>query len=838
MKMKIATKFKSIEHNDAYIWIKTNAAKYQIYFLSEDIIRIRGSFDGDFHEGSYALVTTAWDDAYDDLLKNERNRITPLTAQVQDQGNFINIQAGNLTLRVKKEPFALGVKDQNGNLLYKDLEGRALKQDHLGRRFHYFELEKSDNIYGLGESAGSLNKAGREVSLAPKDAIGYDAEFATNMYKHIPFFIKLSQDKQHGSGYFYNNFWNSRFNFGAEISGYWHHYGYFQTDGGDIDLFVINGPKINDVIERYTDLTGKSCFMPLYSLGYLGSTMYYVELSQDCDREILDFVQQNLDLDIPIDGFQLSSGYTVGSDGKRYVFTWNDTRFHHPESWFQSMNDLGVMVSPNVKPGILLSHPQYDAFVHHDAFIKTADGKNPFIGRWWGGKGSFVDFTNPSGRNFWKNQLIEQLLSKGTSSIWNDNCEYEIEDPHALCSNEGCGGYAGALRSFQANMMCYTAHEAIDEACGGLRPFVICRSGAAGIQRYAQTWAGDNLTSWKTLKYNIATILNMGLSGVANQGADIGGFQGQRPDAELLLRWVQNGIFMPRFSIHSCNTDNSVTEPWMYKNVADDIKAAIDFRYQHIPYIYSLLKQSSEDGLPIMRALICGFQEDEKTHQEGVNFLFGPSMLVSNIVEKGETKHQTYLPKGTGWYDYDDRTFTLGGTTITKDVSLSNIPIYISEGAIIPTTTDLHRLQKDEIKSVNILLVPGKESHFCWYQDDGKTNAYKKGDYLKTHIHMGKDTEKLVIDFNHDGHFQSPVEMIHLEIVNIHKGGYWVEIEGERIPQIIDPQKYAAANMGWRYDASAKAVRLKYPYQQKDYQVIVSFEPFDLIGMDNMKEEF
>lgn len=110
-----------------------------------------------------------------------------------------------------------------------------------------------------------------------------------------------------------------------------------------------------------------------------------------------------------------------------------------------------------------------------------------------------------------------------------------------------------------SNIMCHISNEAIHETFDNTRPYVVCRSGHAGIQRYAQTWAGDNLTCWESLKYNIATILGMGLSGVANQGCDVGGFYGVAPEAELFVRWIQNGIFQPRFSIHSSNIDNTVT---------------------------------------------------------------------------------------------------------------------------------------------------------------------------------------------------------------------------------------------------------------------------------------
>ena len=173
-------------------------------------------------------------------------------------------------------------------------------------------------------------------------------------------------------------------------------------------------------------------------------------------------------------------------------------------------------------------------------------------------------------------------------------------DKDCRCSFEGKGGTIGQLKAVMSNIMCHVTDEAIQETFGNQRPYIVCRSGHSGIQKYAQTWAGDNLTCWDSLKYNIATILGMSLSGVANQGCDIGGFYGPAPEAELLVRWIQNGIFQPRFSIHSTNTDNTVTEPWMYSGCKEYIKKAIEFRYQLIPYLYSLMERAHETGLPIM----------------------------------------------------------------------------------------------------------------------------------------------------------------------------------------------------------------------------------------------
>lgn len=157
-------------------------------------------------------------------------------------------------------------------------------------------------------------------------------------------------------------------------------------------------------------------------------------------------------------------------------------------------------------------------------------------------------------------------------------------------------------------LMSHVAFEAAEEVRPNERPYIITRSGCAGFQRYASSWSGDNYTSWETLQNNISTILNMGLSGVANYGADIGGFWGPAPSSELFLRWVQHGIFQPRFSIHSCNSDNTVTEPWMFTEIKHMVAKTIRFRYSLIPYLYSLMYYAHLKGNPIVRPLIYDFQ--------------------------------------------------------------------------------------------------------------------------------------------------------------------------------------------------------------------------------------
>ena len=254
-------------------------------------------------------------------------------------------------------------------------------------------------------------------------------------------------------------------------------------------------------------------------------------------------------------------------------------------------------------------------------------------------------------------------------------------DKDCRVSFEGKGATIGQLKSVMSNIMCHITDEAIHETFENTRPYIVCRSGHCGIQKYAQTWAGDNLTCWDSLKYNIATILGMGLSGVANQGCDIGGFFGPAPEAELLVRWIQNGIFQPRFSIHSTNTDNTVTEPWMYSGCTGYIRSAILLRYRLFPYLYSLMERAHTTGLPIMEPMCYAFQNDPACYEDGINFMFGDSLLVANVVEKGAKIRSVYLPEGSAFYDFYTREVYEGGQTIEFPVNLGSIPLFVRSGA-------------------------------------------------------------------------------------------------------------------------------------------------------------
>ena len=830
--MYLCKEIQAMERLDGAFLFHTNCADIKVCFVTDEIVRVRVAFDRKLDEESYVLSTTAWEDRLDSLFPEERTRLNPVQPQVTETGEGYTFQTAAVRLEVTRSPLCFKLYDKDGDLLYSDLAGTPYTLDSNRRVTHYSSMAEDDCFYGFGEKAGLLNKNKTFLRERATDAMGYDAEKMDTLYKHIPFYIHLSRATRKAVGLFYHNFYESVFNMGCEKSNYWSRYTYWQADGGDIDLFLLAGGSIAKVVDNYTLLTGRPALLPKRALGYQGSSMYYPELEKDSDDAVLDFIDTIKEEGFPIDGFHLSSGYT-SYNNKRCVFVWNHDRFKDPRAYFAAMNEKGAQNVPNVKPGILLCHPWFDEFASKGVFVKDSQEDTYAVGKWWGGDGAFWDYTSPEGRKAWKEYLTANIIEVGTDSVWDDNCEYDsLLDKDSRCCFDGKGGTIGQLKPLMSTLMCKLGAEAVVEHNPKARPYIVCRSGSSGIQKYAQTWCGDNFTSWKTLRYNIPIITGMGLSGQPNEGADIGGFHGPAPEEELFVRWVQNGIFQARFSIHSASNDNTVTEPWMYRNSAGLIRDAILLRYRFTPYLYSAEYEANQTGAPIMRPLVYEFQDDPKVYDESFLFMFGRDILVANVLEPGAKTWKVYLPAGCKWYDWNNH-FTCyeGGQTIEIPVDMSSIPMFLREGAIVPMADNqLMSMANDHMTDLHLTIIPGAERTYTLYDDDGVTNDFKDGVCRKTSIHVS-GTDVVKVDFAAEGSYTDFVERVMVEMVRKDRSPFWITLDGRKLEHFLNRRKFEAAAEGWYYSQTKKAVLVKYANPRKDVTLTVSFEDFDLIGM-------
>ncbi|MEH7118513.1 glycoside hydrolase family 31 protein [Neobacillus vireti] len=627
--------------------------------------------------------------------------------------------------------------------------------------FHYIERSREESYYGLGEKAGETDRYGKRYRMMNLDPMGYDAQYTDPLYKHIPFYITRNDKGNISFGIFYDNMSKAVFDMGNEMDNYHGWYRYFQSDAGDLDYYIIAGPKVKDITKKFTWLTGKPIFQPKWSLGYSGSTMTYTDEPNSQER-LNEFLQLCEEHDIICDSFQLSSGYTSIGD-KRYVFNWNTDKFPDPKGFTEGYHEKNVNLCANIKPCLLKDHPLFNELEQKGMFINTGDGKEPEKAQFWDEVGSYLDFTNKETFMWWKKKVTETLLEYGIDSTWNDNNEFEIWTKDARCNGFGQDVNFELVRALQPLLMMKASYEAQKEFSPELRPYLISRSGCPGMQRYVQTWTGDNYTSWKTLKYNIKMAIGLSLSGVSNIGHDIGGFSGPAPSPELFVRWVQNGIFYPRFTIHSWNEDKTVNVPWMYEEVADQIGKLIKFRHRLTPYLYTLLYNSHNTYDPIIRPTFYEFDYDKKTFEECDDFMLGDSILVTSVVEEGETERTVYLPEcDGGWYDFHTSLWFEGGQTVTIPAPLTYAPFLVKAGSIIPVNDAECSFTTKTNDARGFELFPHQQtgtSAYVLFEDDGISSNYQEN-HAKLHVHMNTTSDRLEVSLEKEGVFELPYKQI------------------------------------------------------------------------------
>lgn len=657
----------------------TGAVVY-VCVLEEDLIRLTVLPDGVFqHPRTWTLAPGG-----DEVALEGRDRLDLAGFACPDyqldeaQAGELTISTGRLRLRIGLSNLQCHWQVRAGTGWAEALRDRPTQAYDFGwwdgKVRHYLQRAPGEQYFGLGERSGAMDRAGRRLELRNIDAMGYDARTSDPLYKHIPFYITRKPDSGLCVGLFYDTLSDCVFDFGAEHSNYHGPYRSFTAPHGDLDLYVFAGPTLPDVVRRFTWLTGRPAETPDWALGYSGSTMTYTD-APDAQAQMQGFLGQLQRHAIPCSSFHLSSGYTSIGD-KRYVFHWNTDKFPDPEGFIASYAQAGVRLIANIKPAMLCDHPQYQSVAGAGMFLSGAAGQ-PVLEQFWDAPGAYLDFTNRATIDWWKANVTEQLLAKGIASTWNDNNEFEVTNPRALANGFGHAFPAHEMKPLQTLLMLRASKEAQLAFAPDKPPFLVSRAGFAGMQRYAQTWSGDNYTSWETLKWNIRMGLGLALSGVSNIGHDIGGFAGPRPDAELFVRWVGYGVFMPRFSIHSWNDDGTVNEPWMHPEVLDDVRSLMRFREQILPHLKRALEAYRNRYEPVIRPVFYDFPDTPGAFEETDDYMLGDSILVAPVVEPGAVSRRIRLPAGVRWRCGWSGDIFEGGQEITRPAPYSQPPFML-----------------------------------------------------------------------------------------------------------------------------------------------------------------
>jgi len=597
------------------------------------------------------------------------------------------------------------------------------KGDDLRSRFN-FKLENSDRFYGLGDKTGGLNKRGQRFSMFNRDALGYEASKSDPLYKSIPFLIKHNPENSVFVGLYIPAPCITEINLGRESP-------YFisvDIKGGPLSYIIITGDNAWEILDRFTWLTGRPALPPLYTFGFLGSSMNYTE-PDEAEHLVAEYFNRIEENNIPCEGFYFSSGYVKADNGERYTFEWNKKKFPNPAKTIQKLRERGYHIACNVKPGFLTTHPLYNELDSKGYFIKDSDGKS-YKEYYWGGYASFIDFNNPDALLWWKQQLKEKFIDYGVSGIWNDNNELELEDQNLE---------AQKIRSTYPVLMAKASWDVFNEFAPGKRPWVISRAGGIGLQKYARTWTGDNVSNWESMKYNLLMGLGLGLSGIPYYGHDIGGFFGKQPDTKQFIRWCQTAVFQPRFVIHSWNANGNPTEIWSYPESIDVIRELVELHYEFMPYIYNTAIEASLSGIPMERPLSLMFPDDEKIDPDSVHYMFGEDILVVSAVEKDQEEITIYLPAQNRWRDPQTGKLYDGGQNLSIIYPYKGVRYLIREGSVIVSAPGCRKLDTGFFPSLKIDVLPSKRRQFNRiYREDNGIDTFSEGSH---------NTYRIVVDY-------------------------------------------------------------------------------------------
>ncbi len=679
--------------------------------------------------------------------REDMSGFAPVPVTVDRAGTATVITAGAFRLTISGAPLRLAIEQQmDGNwqpwIADRATGGFALA-DH-GRRLRHFNIRHAgDRHFGLGDKTGPIDRTGRRFRVLQLDALGYDAEISDPLYKHIPYMAVQSGGVT--GGLFYDSLASMTFDLGCERSNYHGIYRYVETEEPGLDLWLIAGPDLAAVTRRFTLLTGRPALSPRWSFGFAFTTMHHADDVRG--QEIVEaFARRCRQEKIAISAIHLGSGYS-SRGRRRYVFTWNRDKFPDPKTLFARLADLGFPAVANLKPVLIDDHPDYASVTAAGGFIKDSAGA-PVIEQFWDGMGSYLDFTNPETVAWWQERLTAQVLDPGFTAGWNDNNEYEVGREDSIATGFGRPLDATAIRPLHALLMTRATFEATQKRDPDRRPFTITRAGPAGIQRYGETWTGDNGTSWHTLKWNMRNALSLALSGQSKVGHDIGGFTGPRPGPELLTRFVEMMALHPRAVMNSWKPEvapdwQAATVPWLYPEVLPQIRAALDLRTTFLPVLYALAYRWHRHGEPIIRPLCHDFPGDPAAYDDQDAMMVGPDILFSPVVEQGATTKTQVLPAGpAGWVDFHTGQNYPAGTTVTVDAPLGRPPVFIRGGAALVLAAATPDVKPHDAPARRLYLAltgasgTGQGRHF---EDDGTSWGFTRGEALDLSVALDWD---------------------------------------------------------------------------------------------------
>ena len=657
----------------------------------------------------------------------------PGPEEALEEGDQVEVRAGGLSLRVDRRSLAFTLRDEAGALVAEAPGPVAWAKGGAGGKLSLL-LAPGEEAYGLGDKTKGLSRRGRTFDLWNYEVWGFRPD-TDPLYKSIPFLLLLGGGR--ARGVFLDSAARSHVDVGAADPGrlVW------EVDRGAFDLYLLAGPAPAAVIEAFTALTGRTPLPPLWALGYHQSRYSY-----GSEAEVRSLVRRFGEERLPLDAVWLD----IDFQERRAPFRVNRKAFPHFERMVRDLLAQGVRTVVITDPHIRAARgtEPFEGGLRGDHFILDPSswpegggaprpGARPFLGKAWPGDSAFPELTLARTRRWWGG-LYRPFLEAGVAGFWDDMNEPSLFNvrksmPEEVRHRLDGGGTADhvAVHNAYGLLQARATFEGVRAWRPGARPFVLTRSAYAGAQRFAATWTGDDRADREGMALTVPMLLNLGVSGFAFAGADVGGFAGC-PDPALLTAWMELGAYQPLFRNHS-DKDTCRREPWV--NGEEDLRRrreAILRRYRLLPFLYTLFEESSRTGLPVMRPLWLEHPDDPAVALSDRAFLLGRDLLVAPRLAEGSGPFPVDLPAGD-WWEVESGARVGGGRVEASPPEDRTVAVYARAGAIVPLGPAPARAAARPQGSLTLEVWPGPDCRGELYLDAGEGYGYRDGELRRVH---------------------------------------------------------------------------------------------------------
>jgi len=619
---------------------------FTIQFVSDRTVRIKMASGPQFHQPQESL-----------MLVNGVAPNHPESWKYSKTATGHKYTSKYGSVEIIAKPWHVKIYDATGKLLTSTLHDADLQNtytptlpfSYVRRNSDYsrsmapvFSLEPDEKIFGCGESFTQFNKRGQKMVLWTDDANGVQNE---TMYKPIPFYMS-----SRGYGVFMHTSAPITVDFGK----YYSSANKMMLGDDEADLFFFIGePK--DILDEYTDLTGKAAMPPLWSFGLWMSRITY--FSEKEGRQVAKDLRK---YKIPSDVIHFDTGWFDVDWRNNYQFA--SQRFNDPVKMMADMKKDGFNVCLWQLPYFTPKNTLFNEIVDQGLAVKDKKGNLPY-------EDAVLDFSNPETVK-WYQAKLKHLFDQGVAVFKVDFGEAAPTD----------GIYhSGRTGFYEHNLYPLRYNKAVAEITQKEKGYTLiwARSTWAGSQRYPLHWGGDSETNNGAIAATLRGGLSLGLSGFSFWSHDLGGFSTKSPE-NIYRRWTPFGMLTSHVRTHG----EPPREPWLYSaDFLEGFRKADNMRYELMPYIYAQAKESSEKGLPMMRALFVEFPNDPGAWLVDNEYLFGSDILVAPLLEE-VSERDVYLPAGT-WIDYQTKKVYQAGW---HKIKAGDIPIVVlvKNGAAIP----------------------------------------------------------------------------------------------------------------------------------------------------------